>query len=55
MPRVVIISLVILSALLFFAFKAKQSGQQTLATALFAAAGIYSLIMLGGFSGLIGG
>lgn len=54
MPRVVIISIVVLSALLWFGYKAKQSDQKTLSAALFTAAGVYALILIAGFFGLIG-
>ena len=54
MPRIVIISIIILTALIWFAFKTKQAGQQTLSTALFTAATVYALILLGGFSGILG-
>ena len=54
MPRVFIISIVILGALIWFGFKAKQSNHQVLSTALFTAAGVYFLILVAGSFGLIG-
>jgi len=54
MPRVVIISIVILSALIWFGFKARQADQKTLSTALFTAAGVYSVILIAGFFGFVG-
>ena len=54
MPRIFIISIVILSALVWFAVKARQSNHKTLAAALFTAAGMYSLILIAGFFGFIG-
>jgi len=55
MSRVVLISLVILTALLWFAIKAKRNNQELLATALFTAAAIYTLLMLLSFGGVIQG
>ena len=55
MSRVIFISLIILGLLLYFGIKAKQSQQQYLATALFTAAAIYTLIMLLSFGGVISG
>ena len=55
MPRVVIVSIIILCTLVLLAFKAKQSGYETISTVLFAGAGVYSLIMVAGFFGIIGG
>jgi len=54
MPRVVIISILILSVVIWFAIQAKQSGHQTIAVALFTGAGAYALILLGGFFGFLG-
>jgi len=55
MPRVVIISFIILSALIWFAYKARESKFQTLSIALFTAACVYVLLLIAGFFGLIGG
>lgn len=55
MPRIVIISIVVLSVLLLAGIKARQSGYKTLSLGLFAAAAAYALISLGGFTGLLGG
>ena len=54
MPRVVIISIVILCALIWFGFKAKQANQELVSTALFTAAGVYALIFIAGFFGFVG-
>ena len=54
MPRVFIISIVILCALVWFGIKAKQSGYKTISVALFSAAGVYILILAAGSFGLIG-
>ena len=55
MPRVVIVSILILSTLVLLAFKARQSGYEAISTILFTGAGVYSLIMVAGFFGFIGG
>ncbi|MDH3326277.1 MAG: hypothetical protein OEM38_06115 [Gammaproteobacteria bacterium] len=54
MPRIVIISLVILCALTWSGYKAKESGYQNLSIALFTAAVVYGVILSAGFFGLIG-
>ncbi len=54
MPRVFIISIIILGLLVGLGIMAKQANLKTISTAFFAAAGVYVLILLGGFFGLIG-
>jgi len=55
MLRVSLISLVVLPILLWFGYQAKQKNQQLLAVGLFTAAGIYVVLLIGGFAGVIGG
>lgn len=55
MPRVVLISLLVLSVLIWLGIKARQAKQTGVAAALFTAATIYALIMLLSFAGVIHG
>ena len=55
MSRVVVICLLIISALAFAGYKAKQAGYQTIAAGAWTVAGLFVVIMLASFAGLIQG
>lgn len=55
MSRVVVASLLIISALGFAAYKAKQAGYESVAVGLWTVAGLFAAIMLASFAGLIQG
>ncbi len=55
MARVVVISLLIISALGFAGYKAKKAGYESLAVGLFFIAGLFLTMMLASFMGLIKG
>ena len=55
MSKVVIVSLLIISALGFAGYKTKQAGYQTIAAGLWTVAGLFAVVMLASFAGLIQG
>jgi len=55
MLRITLVSSVIVSVLLWFAFQARTSKRDLLATGLFTAAGIFMLILVASFAGWVGG
>ncbi len=55
MLRIALISSIVVSLLLWFAFQAKAGKRDLLATGLFTAAGIFMLILVASFAGLVGG
>jgi len=55
MLRVILITIVVLPLLLWFAYQARLKNQQLLSVGLFTAAAIYTLLLIGGFFGVVGG
>ena len=55
MLRIAVISLVVLPLLLWFAIKARQQKQSLLSVGLFTLSAVYTLLLIGGFFGVVGG